>query len=375
MKYSDSETKRMPSLSYTEYVEGIQSYECQDCKIITYPHVGHCAKCIETNLKQLLVFCCECKTPIEYKSDYFLNNNAVSELRKTYLLCNCTKGLWLPLVKDSSILISDFPNEVLIPNEDPIWYLCNPNPSKYANNDTVHFTKCDEKEEKHFLRSYIESNIDPDQRMGGELRSFSRDFYKLCNDTINLNLKLGLFNVFLDNRFGYYNNSFNSKLKNSIHDLVQYSSPIFWSDYVSTYFDSCIVRIYRLLDENTKEHTNSYRRYSNRYLEFYPEKKKKSGIGKIDNRLAAIRKQFTAHDDTQFNPEIITEDIEVIYDFYTNKVLKSINTLNDMQGLKIVFSYDPRKTILDKGFAKPILKMTDNDLERYKQETNITTPK
>ena len=369
MEYLDSEVERMPSLSYMDYVEGVQSYECKDCKTIVYPEMGHCAKCVETNLKQLLIFCCECQTPIEYKSDYFLNNNAVSELPQTYLLCDCTKGLWLPLVKDNPTMTFD------LLNEDFNWYLCNPIPSKYANNDRVHFTKCDEKERNHFLRSYIESNIDPDQRMGGDLESLSKGFYKLCNDTINLNLKLGLFNVFLDNKLGYYSKSFSSELNNSIHDLVQYSSPIFWADYVSTYFDSCIVRIYRLLDEYSEEHTNSYHRYRNRYLKFYPEKKNISGISKIDTHLSAIRKQFTAHDDTQFNPEIIAKGINVIYDFYTKKLLKSLNTLNKMQGLKIVFSYDPRQTILDKGFAIPILKMIDNDLERYKQKTNITTPK
>ena len=58
--------------------------------------------------------------------------------------------------------------------------------------------------------------------------------------------------------------------------------------------------------------------------------------------------------------------LAILYDFYTNKVLKSINTLNEMQGLKIVFSYDPRKTLLHAGIARPILEIIDNELERYK---------
>ena len=199
--------------------------------------------------------------------------------------------------------------------------------------------------------------------MGDELESLSKDYYKLCYDTINLNLKLGLLNVFLDNQLGYY---LISGLENSTHDLVQYSSPIFWDDYVDTYFDSCIVRIYRLMDEYSEEHTNSYQRYRKRYLKHYREKKSKSGICSIDKRLSKIRNQYIAHDDTRFNLEILQEGLVVLRDFYTNKVLKSINTLNEMQGLKIVFSYDPRETLLDKGIAIPILKIIDNELERYK---------
>ena len=276
MEFSDSDVKKMHSLSYTEYVEGVQSYECEDCKTIIYPEMGYCEKCVKTNLKHLPIFCCECQTPIEYKLDYILDKNEVSELRQVYLQCNCPKDLWLPLINGSTTMISDFLNDNLN------WYLCNPTHSKYNNTDCVYFTKCEKKEKDNFLRSYIESNIDPDQRMGEELDSLSKDFYKLCSDTINLNLKLGLFNVFLADKLGYYNISMNSILNNPVNDLVQYSSPIFWADYVSTYFDSCIVRIYRLLDEYPKEHTNSYNRYRNRYLKFYPEKRKKSGIDKID---------------------------------------------------------------------------------------------
>ena len=103
------------------------------------------------------------------------------------------------------------------------------------------------------------------------------------------------------------------------------------------------------MDEYSEEHTNSYQRYRTRYLKYYPEKERKSGLCKIDTRLSTIRKQYTAHDDTQFNPEVLKEGLAVLYDFYTDKVLKSINTLNEMQGLKIVFSYEPQKTFLDKG--------------------------
>ena len=121
------------------------------------------------------------------------------------------------------------------------------------------------------------------------------------------------------------------------------------------------------MDPSSGEHTNSYQRYSNRYQKYYPQKKSKSGICSIDKRLSKIRNQYIAHDDTRFNLEILQEGLVVLRDFYTNKVLKSINTLNEMQGLKIVFSYDPRETLLlDKGIAIPILKIIDNELERYK---------
>ena len=358
MEFLDADVKTMPSLSYTEYLEGIQSYECEDCETIIYPDRGYCSECVKPNLKYLPIFCCECRAPIEHKTDYLLDNNEVSELPQVYLLCNCSKGLWLPLVKD----LMPFDNL----NKDVHWHLRNLNPSKYdVNKNYVYFTKCQKKEEDFFLQSHIKANIDPDQEMGDKLESLANDYYKLCYDTIGLNLKLGLLNVFLNHQLGYYYGSMNSRLENSINDLVQYSSPIFWADYVSTYFDSCIVRIYRLMDEHPQ--ANSYHRYRNRYLEHYPEQKSKSGIGKIDEQLSTIRKQYTAHDDTQFNPEMLQEGLAVLYDFYTNGVLKSINTLNKMQGLKIVFSYDPRKTLLHKGIARSILKIIDNELKRYKE--------
>ena len=363
--FDSGNVKKMPSLSYTEYLEGIQSYECEDCKAIIVPTMGHCKECLETNLKHLPIFCSECQAPIEYKTDYLLDDNEVSELPQVYLLCNCSNGLWLPLIKGSITMTSD------CLNENVHWYLRNPSPSKYVNNNCVYFTKCQQKEEDLFLRPYIKANIDPDQRMGGELESLSKDYYKLCSDTINLNLKLGLFNVFLAHQLGYHLISMNSGLENSIDSLVQYSSPIFWADYVSTYFDSCIVRMYRLMDEYPEGHTNSYQTYRKRYLKHYPEKKSKSGICKIDSRLSTIRKQYIAHDDTRFNLEALQEGLAVLRDFYTNGVLKSINILNEMQGLKIVFSYDLRETFLDKAIAMPILKIIDNDLECYKHEANI----
>ena len=318
---------------------------------------------MKPNLKRLPIFCCECQAPIEYKTDYLLDHNKVFELPQVYLLCNCSKGLWLPLEKGGITTTSD--NFI----EDVRWDLCNPSFSKYANNNWVYFTKCQQKEEDLFLRSYIKSNIDPDEKMGDELECLSKDYHKLCTDTIKLNLKLGLLNVFLAHQLGHHVRSLNSGLENSINDLAQYSSPTFWDDYVDTYFDSCIVRIYRLMDEH--QEANSYQTYRKRYLKHYPEQENKSGIGKIDQRLSTIRKQYIAHDDRRFNPEVLQEGLTILCGFYTNKVLKSINTLNEMQGLKIVFSYDPRETLLDPGIAMPILKIIDNGLECYKNEANI----
>ncbi len=364
MEFLERDVKKMSSLSYTEDLEGTQSYACEDCKTIIYPYMKrYCRECVKPNLEHLPIFCCECRTPIEYKTDYLLDNNEVSELPQVYLLCNCSKGLWLPLERGSTIMTF----------KD--WYLCNPAPSRYANNNEIYFTKCQQKEEDLFLQSYIKANIDPNQRMGGELESLAKDYYKLCHDTISLNLKLGLFNLFLTHQLGYRLGSLNSGLNNSIKDLVEYSSPVFWEDYVSTYFDSCIVRIDRLMDKSSHTHTNSYQTYSDRYLEHYHEQESKSEICEIDSRLSEIRDQYIAHDDRRFNPEVLQEGLTILCGFYTNKVLKSINTLNEMQGLKIVFSYDPRETLLDPGIAMPILKITDNELERYKHEATFSAPK
>ena len=129
MKFLDRNVKTMPSLSYTEYLEGIQSYECEDCKAIIIPTMGHCKECLETNLKHLPIFCCECQVPIEYKTDYLLNNNEVDELPQVYLLCNCSKGVWLPLVRGGITATSDYLSQ------DVRWDLYkNPSFSKYANN-------------------------------------------------------------------------------------------------------------------------------------------------------------------------------------------------------------------------------------------------
>ena len=129
------------------------------------------------------------------------------------------------------------------------------------------------------------------------------------------------------------------------------------------------------MEESPQDQTNSYHRYRNRYLEHYPEQESQSGIGKIDKQLSTIRKQYIAHDDTRFNPEVLQKGLAVLRDFYINGVLKSINTLNEMQGVKIVFSYDPGETLLDKGIARPILKIIDNELERYKEAGEYPAPK
>ena len=168
--FDSGNVKKMPSLSYTQFLEGMQSYECEDCKAIIVPTMGHCKECLKTNLKHLPIFCSECRAPIEYKTDYLLNDNDVSELPQVYLLCSCSKGLWLPLAKDRAIMT------LAHVNEDVRWHLCNPNPSKYANNSWVYFTKYPQKEEDLFLKSYIKANIDPDQKMGGELESLSKDY-------------------------------------------------------------------------------------------------------------------------------------------------------------------------------------------------------
>ena len=71
---------------------------------------------------------------------------------------------------------------------------------------------------------------------------------------------------------------------------------------------------------------------------------------------------------------MLQEGLAALRDFYINGVLKSINTLNAMQGLKIVFSYDPGEALLDKGIARPILQIIDNELERYKEAGEYPRP-
>ena len=374
MEFLDRNVKKMPSLSYAEYFEGIQSYECEDCETIIYSDRGYCSECRKPNLKHLPLFCCKCRRPIQHKEDYLLNNNEVSELPQVYLLCNCSKGLWLPLVKDIMPFHNQRDNQRLLTSDDLknryVHHVCDLNrlnPSEDVKNH-VYFTKCQKKEEDLFLQSYIKANIALDQSMEDELESLSKDYYKLCSDTIALNLKLGLLNVFLNHRFGHHWISVRLRLENSINDLLQYSSPTFWADYMSTYFDSCIVRIYRLMDNKySEEHTNSYHTYRERYLKHYPEQKSKWGIGKIDKRLATLRNRYVAHNDTRFNPEVLQKGLAVLYDFYIKKVLKSINILNEMQGLKIVFAYDPGELLLHRSIARPILKIIDKELERDKE--------
>ena len=197
MEFLDADVKTMPSLSYTEYLEGVRSYECEDCETIIYSDRGYCSECRKPNLKHLPLFCCKCRRPIQHKEDYLLDNNEVSELPQVYLLCNCSKGLWLPLVKD----IMPFHNQRLLTSDDLknryVHHVCDLNrlnPSEDVKNH-VYFTKCQKKEEDLFLQSYIKANIALDQSMEDELESLSKDYYKLCSDTIALNLKLGLGSV------------------------------------------------------------------------------------------------------------------------------------------------------------------------------------
>ena len=346
MKFLDRDVKKMSSLSYAEYYEGVQSHECK-----------------------------ECRAPIEHKTDYLLDNNDVSELPQVYLLCNCPKGLWLPLVEDLPPSDNQRDNQGRGATVDDLKYVhyhvSDLNPSEYdVNNNRVYFTKCQkrEREEDLFLQSYIKANIALNQSMEDELESLSKDYYKLCCDTIDLNLKLGLLHVFLNHQFGHHLIAMRSGLENSINNLIQYSNPIFWTDYVSTYFDNCIIRIRRLMEKPARhgEHTNSYHTYRERYLKYSPEQKSKWEIGKLNKCIKTIGNQYVAHNDRRFNPEELREPLVLLYDEYTKKVLKSINTLNEMQGLKIVFAYDPGEFCLDKSIvAIPILRIIDNVLKRY----------
>ena len=161
MKFLDRDVKKMSSLSYAEYYEGVQSHECK-----------------------------ECRAPIEHKTDYLLDNNEVSELPQVYLLCNCSKGLWLPLVKDIMPFHNQRDNQRLLTSDDLknryVHHVCDLNrlnPSEDVKNH-VYFTKCQKKEEDLFLQSYIKANIALDQSMEDELESLSKDYYKLCSDTI-----------------------------------------------------------------------------------------------------------------------------------------------------------------------------------------------
>ena len=352
MNFSDCDVKKMSSVSYTEYYEGGQSHECK-----------------------------ECRAPIEHKTDYLLDNNEVSELPQVYLLCNCSEGLWLPLKKDLKPFDSQRGRREA--TADDLKYVHKHVrdliPSEYdVNNNRVYFTKCQkrEREEDLFLQSYIKANIeDPEKKLGDELESLANDYYKLCCDTIALNLKLGLFNVFLNNTVGHHRIPARSRLENSINDLIQYSNPIFWGDYVKTYFDSCIIRFRRLMERKTKKEPNCYLTYKNRYLKYYPEKKSKSGgIRKLNNDIKRIGDQYVAHNDRGLNPEELREPLKLLYCEYTNKVLESINTLNEMQGLKIVFSYDPGKLCLHKSIAMPILRIIDNVLKPQGRHTSPRLP-
>ena len=319
MDFLDRDVKNMPSISYAEYFEGGQSYKCEACG-----------------------------ASVKRKEDFLLGNNEASErrqisdLRQLYLLCKCSEGLWLPLKQDR---------------------LHNPSHPQYGSGNKVIFAKCEKKEEDFFLRFHIKANIDPDRKMGDKLECLAKDYYKLCCDTIELKLKLRLLNAFLTDRLAHFWVSGRSGLKNSTYDLVQYSSPIFWQDYVSTYFDSCIVRIYRLMDKSWPKKTNSFHTYRKRYLEHYREQECKSQIGEINEQLRNIRNWYVAHNKRQFDPEQFKKPLAILRDSYTNDVLKPINILNKMQGLKIVFCYDPTG---DPHIAMPILKIIDNELERYK---------
>ncbi len=102
MKLSTVEAKKRHDFNYLEYFESQLYYQCVTCSTVVEPKMGYCQECVEeiypNNRQQL--FCCECREPIIYKRDYFINDkHFVSHYPVNYLACQCEKNYGYHLEK------------------------------------------------------------------------------------------------------------------------------------------------------------------------------------------------------------------------------------------------------------------------------------
>ena len=381
MELTTTEAKKRPSLNYFDYVETQFYYQCVLCSTVVEHEMGHCKKCskeLNPNNKQQL-FCCACRQPIIRKRDYFVNeNHFVLHYPVNYLVCQCPENLWVPFMKVHNSSIPRDPDTgvvTLTADNMDIWAICCAEPSQYTNNEDIYFINCQRQQHDLFLKPYIRFNIGKTKLSTSERDAFTDRYYKICTDVISLGIKLGILGeLTIDETFarrGWV------PLKNRIQEILDFSGIYFSNELISSLLENCFARLRRLFSPDREGRENTFANYKDHFLKAsYPKthkfERRKYAIAKLGGRLKALTNKRILHDDIDFKSEIFLKDCRTLSDFYDKKVLKTIDTLNEMHQFKLFFNHDDSLSTLgwhNTGgeIAQAYLRLGDKALTSYKR--------
>ena len=350
MQLTTAEAKKRHDFNYFEYFETYHCYQCVTCATVVEPEMGHCPECVEEvePNNRLQLFCRECRKPITLKRDYFINDKrVVSHYPVNYLACECQENLWIPFIKIRNPSAFDPTTRVVTLTVDNmyVWAICCAEPSQYRNNEDIYFINCQRHEHDLFLKPYIRFNIGKTKLPTSGHKDFTDRYYRICGDVISLGIKLGILRELIrdDTLLG---RRMWVPLENRIQEILDFSGIYFANELLSSLLENCFARLRRLFNPAHKRNReNTVEQYRNDFLKAsYPKthesEREKYGIAKLENRLKALTNKSILHDDIDFNSDIFLADCRTLFDFYSDTVLKTVDTLNKMHQFKLFFNYE-----------------------------------
>ena len=377
MELTTVEAKKRHSFNYVEYFETQRYYQCVTCSTVVEPEMGHCRKCVkklELSDRQQL-FCCECRQPINHKRDHFINKkHFVSHYLVNYLTCRCSENLWIPFIETDNPYTG---LELRTEDNRHIWTICCAEPSQYNKNEDVYFINCEHQEHDLFLKPYIEFNMDNKAKLSKPKRDeFTGRYYKICSDVISLGIKLGILQELIrDERYFRY---MNTELSNRVQEILDFSGIYFNNELISSLLENCFARLRRLFSPDRKDRENTFANYKDHFLKAsYPNthesERKKYGIKKLKVTLKKLIDKSILHDDIGSNSEISIDDCKDLFEFYEEKVLKTIETLNKIHQFELLFNHE--NSLMPLGLhstggemAQVYLRWGDEALTSYKHK-------
>lgn len=382
MELTTVEARKRHSFNYFEYFEAQLYYQCVSCAAVVESEMGYCPECVEeldpNNRQQ--IFCCECRQPIIHKRDYFINEkHFVLHYPVNYLACECYKNLWIPFKEIRNPSTFDPTTGVVLLTLDNIniWTICCAEPSQYNNNEDIYFISCQQREHDLFLKPYIEFNIDKRTKLSEpERNEFAARYYRICSDVISLGIKLGILRELIHNE--QYCRYMNTQLSNRIQEILDFSGIYFTNELLSSLLENCFARLRRLFNPQPEAKENTFANYRDHFLKAcYPKthesERKKYGIAKLSGRLKALTNKSILHDDIDFNSDIFLADCRILFDFYSDTVLKTVDILNKMHQFRLSFNYEDSLSPLGldntgRDILHNYLRIADDALISYKQK-------
>ena len=311
--------------------------------------MGHCPECVEEvePNNRLQLFCRECRKPITLKRDYFINDKRfVLHYPVNYLACECQENLWIPFIKNQNFSIPSDPTTGMVTltvDNIEIWDVCCAEPSQYRNNEDIYFINCQRHEHDLFLKPYIRFNIGKTNLPTSGHKDFTDRYYRICGDVISLGIKLGILRELIrDDTLG---RRMWVRLENRIQEILDFSDIYFANELRSSLLENCFARLRRLFNPQPGSKENTFANYRDHFLKAvysktYASERKKYGIAKLSGRLRALTNKNILHDDIDFKSDIFLADCRALFDFYSDTVLKTVDTLNKMHQFNLFFNYE-----------------------------------